>query len=237
MAVNLKALLETTQLLHPNEVEDQTCPICYDDFLQDQSREFPRKLPCGHIIGTECLLLLASAQRGTTSIKCPWCTKPIIDSLGAEQIIADIISYAETAVDQAIEQIENWAAAMDLVFDEQKLEVVVATILLVVLGAYFDTDLAWLPLHTLYCCVMLTTRHHLIGHRRLGLIFYGIGFCVGETVHRDLGLDLLHFPKDGIPRFHIENLLGSPMARVGGYVRYLYGTTRPELPGWRHDRD
>lgn len=43
MAVHLMALLEKTKLLHPNEVEDQTCPICYEDYLKDNSQELPRK--------------------------------------------------------------------------------------------------------------------------------------------------------------------------------------------------
>ena len=216
MAVNLKALLETTQLLHPNEVQDQTCPVCYDDYLQDQSRELPRKLPCGHIIGTECLLQWASAQDGTTAIRCPWCTKPFINSLGAEQFLATIMAYTDTRVEQVFEQIENQVAAMDLVFEEQKLEVVGVTILLVALGAYFDTALAWLPLYILALYVTFTTAPRLVGHRRLGLLWIGIGCCVGESVERDLGLVLVHFGgfayRDSILRFYLDH----PWLVLGG---------------------
>lgn len=57
----------------------------------------------------------------------------------------------------------------------------------------------------------------------------------GGVCRTGFGLPLGHLRGDRLPRSHIEVLLGSSMARVGGYVRHLYGTTRPELPGGRHD--
>ena len=93
--------------------------------------------------------------------------------------------------EQVDAQIERSFAAIDLAFEEQKMGVAVTTILLVVLGAYFDTALAWFPLHILTSCAILTTGYRFRGHRHLGLLFIGVGFCVGEFVKEDLGFDLM----------------------------------------------
>lgn len=108
MAVDLKALLKKTKLLQPNEVEDQTCHVCCDDYLKDLSQELPRRLPCGHIIGTECLLQWASSQAHATAINCPWCMRPIIKSMPAQvnqpaQIIQPPMpAHAETAFERIV---------------------------------------------------------------------------------------------------------------------------------------
>ena len=109
--------------------------------------------------------------------------------------MAIIMSLAETMAEQVVERIDNSFAAIDLVFEKHKLGVFVATILLVVLGACLDTALAWLPLCILYWCAILTTKHHFVGHRRLGLLFIVIGFCVGGSFAQDSGHDLIGFGK------------------------------------------
>ena len=216
MAVTLKPLLAKTQLLHPNEVQDQTCPICFDDYLQDQSREFPRKLPCGHIIGTECLLHWASAQNGTAAIRCPRCTKQIIDPPGAKQTLAVVVSLAETMAEQAEARIAREFAAIDLAFEEQQMKVLVTTILLVVLGAYFDSAFAWFLLRMLYLCAIITTGHRFVGHRRLGLLFIGVGFCVGEFVEQGLGFDLMGFGQTAYHDFILRTYEDHPRLVLGG---------------------
>ena len=126
------------------------------------------------------------------------------------------MAYTDTRVEQVYEQIENQVTAMNLVFEEQKLKVVWVTILLVVLGAYFDTALAWLPLRILALCVTYTTAPRLVGHRRFGLLWIGLGFCVGESVEPDLGLHLVHFGgiayRDSILRFYLDH----PWLVLGG---------------------
>ncbi|KAM0794370.1 hypothetical protein BDR22DRAFT_895221 [Usnea florida] len=195
MAVSLNALLENTQLLHPNEVEDQTCPICFDDYLQDQSRELPRRLPCGHIVGTECLLQWASAQNGTSAIKCPRCTQPVIDPPGARQFLEIVVSLVDV-MDEQVGALMHWLyITLDRAFEEQKVAVLVATSLLVLLGAHFNTFLAWYPLYILYVYAVITLKDRLLDHRYLGLFFIALGFCVGEfvKVRRDLGINLMAF--------------------------------------------
>ena len=111
--------------------------------------------------------------------------------------------------EQAVTRVDNSFAAIDLAFEEQKMGVLATTLLLVVLGAYFDTALAWLPLCILYLCAILTTKRRLVGHRRLGLLFIVIGFCVGEFVQHDLGRDLMSFGlipyRDSILRIYADH--------------------------------
>ena len=95
--------------------------------------------------------------------------------------------------EQAEAQVEDSFTAIDMAFEEQKMGVVATTILLVLLGTYFDNALAWSPLYMLYLCALLTIKDRLVGHRRLGLIFIVIGFCVGEFVRQDVGHDLMGF--------------------------------------------
>ena len=102
-------------------------------------------------------------------------------------------SLVDTMAEQEEARFERDFADIDLAFEEQKMGVLVTTILLVVLGAYFDTALAWFPLRMLYWCAKLTTKDRFVGHRRLGLLYIGVGFCVGEFVEKDLGFDLMGF--------------------------------------------
>ena len=90
----------------------------------------------------------------------------------------------------------DWSwITMDRVFEEQQLAVLATTILLVVLGAHFNTLLAWYPLYILYIYAVLTLKDRLLGHRYLGLFFIAMGFCVGEfvKVRRELGINLMAF--------------------------------------------
>ena len=84
MALNLKSLLRKTTLLHPSSLDlaDKSCPVCLETYLQDASNEFPRRLPCGHVLGTECLLIWAADQASTKEgVKCPWCRKVVVNGV------------------------------------------------------------------------------------------------------------------------------------------------------------
>ena len=107
--------------------------------------------------------------------------------------MAIMMSLAETMAEDMEARMERQFAAIDLAFEEQKPGVVVTTILLVALGAYFDNALSWFPLRMLYSCAILTIKDRLVGHRRLGLLCIVIGFCVGEFVQQDWGFDLMGF--------------------------------------------
>ena len=154
MAVRLQDLLQATQLLHPNKVKDQTCPVCYEDYLQDPSREFPRKLPCGHIIGTECLLLWVSSKTGATSIDCPWCTKTIVHSVNALSFWALASTYVSTGIERISEWILGAAGAVDRYFDRHSIFLLMFDVVLAFLGIHYESFLvqhafAWLWAKTL----------------------------------------------------------------------------------------
>lgn len=191
MAVHLKTLLEKTQLLQPREVEDKTCHICYEDYLQGSSREFPRKLPCGHVIGTECLLLWTSSQTHATSVNCPWCTHPIIHSADAQYLQTVISAYVEAKLEQVVQHIASGVAraakAVDRALTESRSRLLALAIVLYLLGVSFDNFLAWFPFKFLYVCIRDAIRHRLEGHHHRGVIVMVLGFCVGTWFHETVG--------------------------------------------------
>ena len=195
MAVNLKALLDKTQLLLPNEVENQTCPVCYEDYLHTSSKEFPRKLPCGHLIGTECLLLWASSQTHATSINCPWCMHPIIHPIDRQYIETLISTYIEAALDQLAVQIERAITAVDRGLLEDRERLLSLAVLLALPKLYFDSSFALLPLEFLCACVSMAMKRSLEAHPRHGMLLIALGFCLGTYYDRNLGHDLIRLGK------------------------------------------
>ena len=158
MAVHLKALLDKTQLIQPNEVENQTCPVRYEDYLHPPSREFPRKLPCGRVIGAECLLLWASSQNHATSINCPWCTHPITHSIDTQYLQTVVDAYAEAALQHIAAQIERAIIAVDRALTHGRWRLLSLAVVFLSLGAYFDNSVACLPLGFLYVCTSLADK-------------------------------------------------------------------------------
>ncbi|KAF6221574.1 hypothetical protein HO133_002430 [Letharia lupina] len=195
MAVHLKALLEKTQLIQPNEVENQICPVCYEDYLQPPSREFPRKLPCGHVIGTECLLLWASSQTHATSINCPWCTHPITHSIDTQYLRTVIDAYAEAALQHIAAQIERAIVAVDRALTHGCWSLLSLAVVFLSLGLYFDGFFDCLPLGFLYVCTGLAVKCCLTSYPRLGVALMVLGFYVGTFVDSDLGHVLLRYGK------------------------------------------
>lgn len=191
MAVHLKALLEKTQILHPSEVEDKTCPVCLEDYLQNPSKEFPRKLPCGHFIGTECLLLWASSQTHATSINCPWCMRPIVHPIDAQYLQTVISAYVEAGVEQLAAKIaaksERAITAVDRALLEHRLELLSLAIVLALPRMYFDTIYALIPLRMLLMCVELAIERNLDRHPRHGMVLMGLGLCLGSVYETRLG--------------------------------------------------
>ena len=145
MANRLQDLLQATQLLRPNEVKDQTCPVCYEDYLQRTSREFPRKLPCGHIIGTECLLLWASSKSGATSIDCPWCTKTIVHPVDALSLWALAFAYVGTGIERILEWILGAAHALDRYFDKHSIFLLMFDVVFAFLAIHYGKLLVQIP--------------------------------------------------------------------------------------------
>lgn len=190
MAVHLKALLQRTQVLHPNEVEDQTCAVCLHDYLQDSSRELPRRLPCGHLIGTECLFLWASSHPNATSIDCPWCRRPIIHSINARYLRTAISAYAEAALQQVVVHLGRAFGAVGRGFTDSGWSWVSLAIV-VLSGRYFNSSFAWLPSWFLYLCLSVAVERCVRGRRRLGAVLVLIGYCLGTFYHPDLGRELI----------------------------------------------
>ena len=169
MAVNLKALLEKTQLLHPTEVEDKACIVCSEDYLQGPSREWPRKLPCGHLIGSECLSVLASAQTRVTSTKCPWCRQRIINKRAARAVNREHVEYGSRLLDLAF--------------------------LLASPVTYHANPLAWILLRFLYVYTSTAVKRRVYVHPRLGIMSLVLGFYIGILSGEDICFLLIKYGK------------------------------------------
>lgn len=57
------------------------CPICTNTYLKNledvpasgEAREIPIRLPCGHILGLECIVILAVRANSSSGVLCPFC--------------------------------------------------------------------------------------------------------------------------------------------------------------------
>ena len=107
MAINLKSLLRKTTLLDPSspDLVDKSCPVCLETYLQNASNELPRRLPCGHVVGTECLFIWAAEQASTREgVKCPWCRRVVVDKVGG------IVGVMNRDVEQWVEVLVRFLA-------------------------------------------------------------------------------------------------------------------------------
>ena len=209
MAVDLKALLEGTQVLHPHEVEDKTCPVCLEDYLQGPSRELPRKLPCGHLIGTECLSVWASSQNRVASTKCPWCRQRIINPEQHKRAT----KAAERELVELCAHLLSCAPAFALRV------------------AFFGDHFAPLPLAFVYVSASIVIQRWLKAHVRLGMLSLILGFCVWTFIDDDLGYVLMMYGKAPFEaailrayRDHTWTLLGLSLAAVLPQI-FLEGLT------------
>lgn len=64
----------------PDDVHDRKCMICHEDLetaaLDRESSDQPVQLPCGHILGKDCVLAFTSAYANIDP-KCPLCRTPL----------------------------------------------------------------------------------------------------------------------------------------------------------------
>lgn len=193
MAVDLKTLLEKTQIIDISETNDKTCPICYEDYLQNTSREFPRKLPCGHTFGTECLLLWVSSRTSTSSVNCPICTKPIIYAIGAQYVRYVTLEYLEEVVVRVGLQGARLYAAVDKILGSRPFLMIFLTVLLTGISSialrYFEYKITILPLAVLFLCISMSTQNRLATHRYrdLSKLLVVVALLVGTFLNRKLG--------------------------------------------------
>ncbi len=188
MAVPLKTLLNKTQLLHPDEIEDKTCPVCLEDYLQDHSREFPRKLPCGHLIGTECLLSWASSQAHAASINCPWCTRAIIHTADERCLRKAAIAYVRVVFRRFAERIQG----VHDVLHRQHWSVLVFADIVSSLGwRYFESYVVLFPFVWMGVHARVAIEHRLESSPRFGIVLMVLGFCVGTFCDKRVGRSLI----------------------------------------------
>ncbi len=188
MAVQLNTLLKQTQVLHPNEIEDKTCPVCLEDYLKDDSREFPRKLPCGHFIGTECLLTWASSRAHAASIDCPWCTRPIVHSTAERRLKEAVIAYARVVFLRYVERVHR----VHGILDRLHWSMLVFTGVVSVMGCrYFESCVAWFPFECLRAHARVAIEDRLKPRPRFGIGLMVLGFCIGTFLDRDLGRSMI----------------------------------------------
>lgn len=204
MAGNLKALLKKTQLLHPTEVEDKACIVCLEDYLQGPSREWPRKLPCGHLIGSECLCVWASSHTRVTSTKCPWSSQRIISPVRRKR--------AARAVNR--EHVEYGSRLIDLAF------------LFASRVTYYGNPLTWLLLGFLYAYTSTAVKRRVSVHPRLGIMLLVLGFYIVILSDKNIGCLLIKYGKapfeTTILRFyknHMWAVLGLSLVVV--YVQFV----------------
>lgn len=181
MAVDPQTLLEKTQIINLSETEDKTCPICYEDYLEKSSSELPRKLPCGHILGTECLLLWASSRAKTSSVNCPICTKPIVYATGVHYVLHATSEYVEEVLVRAWSQGARLYTAVDKTLGSRPFFMLILTVTPGIPGLYFENVFTWLPPITLSLFISASTRNRLATHRYRDLrkLLLVVAFLVG----------------------------------------------------------
>ena len=189
MAVDPKTLLEKTQIINLSETEDKTCPICYEDYLENSSSELPRKLPCGHTLGTECLLLWASSRANTSSVNCPICTKPIAYATGLQYIGYATLEYAEEALVRFFSQIARLYTAVDKTLGSRPFFMIFLMVISATPSLYFKNNLALVPCAILYVFMSGSTKNRLASHRYrdLSKLLLIVAFLVGAFLDTGLG--------------------------------------------------
>lgn len=76
--------------LPDDDEDDLKCPICREKYREGESDEMPLELPCGHVIGRECLLAwlstFADSRAGGHKGSCPTCRGqiPVEARMGVE---------------------------------------------------------------------------------------------------------------------------------------------------------
>ena len=189
MAFDPKTLLEKTQIINLSETEDETCPICYEDYLENSSSELPRKLPCGHTLSTECLLLWASSRANTSSVNCPICTKPIVYATGVQYIRYATLEYAEEVYVRAWIQVARLYAAVDRTLGLRPFFMIFLTAISGIPHLYFEHVLTSIPLAILVLFMSASTKNRLATHRYrdLSKLLLIVAFRVGTFLNFDLG--------------------------------------------------
>lgn len=189
MAVDLRSLLEKTQIIDISETNDKTCPICYEDYLQNISRGFPRKLTCGHTFGTECLLLWALSRTKTSSINSLICTRPIIYAIGVQYIRYAALEYVEEASVRAYSHYTILYAAVDRTVGERPFVMTLLTVIACIPDFYFRSRITGHPLGILLLCVSKSTQNRLAIplYRNLSILLLGVAVLVGTLPNRNYG--------------------------------------------------
>lgn len=229
MAVHLMALLEKTKLLHPNEVEDQTCPICYEDYLKDNSQELPRKLPCGHTIGTECLLIYASLKSRATSIDCPWCKQRIVSSINAQFLKTVLLANANAALQQINTHFARGFSVFERVVTERPAHLLVTNLCLVTPVVYFNNPIAWFPFTCLTECTTLCMLLRPANHPRLGMVSLVLGFYVGAFFNPSVGSAMIQYGKASFGTGVLRAYANHPWLVMGLALVFFVLQA-----GWRH---
>lgn len=69
----IQVFLQTLQRLQLEELTEKNCPICLDEYGTESPSDTPTKLPCGHILGADCIYSWLKSGRNT----CPQCRQEI----------------------------------------------------------------------------------------------------------------------------------------------------------------
>lgn len=69
----IQAFVQTLPRLQLEELTEKDCLICLDEYGTESPRDTPTKLPCGHILGADCMYSWLRSGRNT----CPQCRQEI----------------------------------------------------------------------------------------------------------------------------------------------------------------
>lgn len=68
-----QAFLQSLSRLQLEELTEKDCPVCLDEYGTESPSDTPTKLPCGHILGADCMYSWLMSGRNT----CPQCRREI----------------------------------------------------------------------------------------------------------------------------------------------------------------
>lgn len=82
----IQAFLQSLSRLQLEDLTEKDCPICLDEYGSDSPNDSPTKLPCGHVLGADCVKTWLISGRNT----CPQCRHQIF----FRPVPLDIFSYS-----------------------------------------------------------------------------------------------------------------------------------------------
>lgn len=115
----IQSFLHGLQRFELEELTEKDCPICLNEYGSDCPDDTPTKLPCGHILGADCLYTWLISGRNT----CPQCrhqiffrpapleffSDPHLQLLKVRDAARNFLEETDGQVDQDYRAFRRWA--------------------------------------------------------------------------------------------------------------------------------